>query len=482
MNKKDTPCNSTIEQFSFEEVERIVAQQGTKDELERQIVAYMNRFFAVVKGTTATYVEKVIKLRQPPLSTLEVAKPQPIPTIEYVYRTRNGFREALANKSVVLKSQRVQQTGNRIQTIYQEETINLYDLWTKSKYRCEYDRLAFTEHDDPRAFNTFHGLAVQDEDISKYKTKDVQPWLDHIYEIWCKKDDTIFDYVIKRLALLVQRPFYKAKVAMVLSGKQGAGKGSGLAPIQSIFGKYFKALKPEHVLGQFNESLSDCLVLFLDECGFSKTKKGAAQLKTLITEHEHHINPKHLSGVTVDNCINLFLASNERQCAYVEESDRRYLVLEMDNKYAGKSTKESHAYFSKLGKVPYQAVYKYLMEMNLKDFVPTIYPMTEATRNQKLYSMDTVTAWVHESLQEGADWTKASIITRKELYELYDAHVKLHGQQRAKREASGQVFKQLEEVCGAERVANSRVSIALPGAEKMKEALRTYLNDPEFPI
>jgi len=480
-NRNDTPCNSKLEQFVFEVVEKIAVQTGQKDEMEKQIVSYMNKFFAIIKGTTATYVEKVIRLRQP-VASLELAKQPPIPTIEYIYRTRHGFREAMANKTVTLKTQQTIHYKNRTQSIMQEENINLYDLWTKSKYRCEYDRIVFSEHDDPRAFNTFHGLTTQDEDLSGYTQKDAQPWIDHIFNIWCQKDETLFDYVIKRLALLVQRPFYKAKVAMVLSGKQGAGKGSGLAPIQAIFGKYFKALKPQHVFGNFNDSLADCLVLFLDECGLGNTKKSSAQLKTLITEPEHHINPKHLAGMIVDNCINLFLASNERQCAFVEESDRRYLVLELDNKYAGKSTRESHAYFTIVSKVPHQAVYKYLSEFDLTDFVPTIYPMTEATRTQKLYSMDTVTAWVHESLQEGADWTKAAIMTRKELYELYDAHVKLHGHQRARREASGQVFKQLEEVCGAERVPSSRVSIALPGADKMKEQLRQYLNDAEFPI
>ena len=59
-------ANPTIESFSFEEVEALVDRDDVeRDELECDIVEYMNRFFAIVMGTTPIYVEKTIRHRKP---------------------------------------------------------------------------------------------------------------------------------------------------------------------------------------------------------------------------------------------------------------------------------------------------------------------------------------------------------------------------------------------------------------------------------
>jgi phage/plasmid-associated DNA primase len=415
-------------------------------------------------------------------TSFELARPQPVREVEYVYRNRNGFREAMANKTVVLRTTQTVHRRNRVQTVQEEETVNLYDLWTKSRYRCEFDRLAFTERGEEGSFNIFHGLSVSEADLGRYSAEQAEPWLRHVLEIWCRGDREVFEYVLKRLAFMVQRPFCKSKVAIVLTSRQGAGKGVVMAPIQEIFGKYFKVLKPETVFGEFNDSISDCLVLFLDECTFGGNRKVAAQLKTLITEEKHHINAKYLPAVTLDNHISLFISTNGQWAAPVEESDRRYFVLELDNRYAGKSTAATHAYFKKIRDVPYQAVYKLLMSVDLSGFIPTVYPITEATRTQKLYTMDGVTAWVHQSLGEGSRWTTLPEVSRQDLYADYDAYLRTNGGHYAKREPFSRFLVQLGKICGARHQDGTRCMVAVPPAEDMKQQLRQYLNDDEFPV
>jgi hypothetical protein len=478
-----TPCNDVVEAFSFAEAEQLASRQGlVRHQLELDLMTYMNRFFAIIKGTTATYVEKTVRERTPSPVSFVASPLAPVPVIEYVYRTGKGFRDAMQNKTVVFHTVQTIRTRTAIRTVTEEETINLCDLWNRSKYRCEYDRIAFTEHADQGSFNIYHGLSISRSDLTAHSREQAMPWVQHIYDIWCRGDETLFDYVIRRFAMLVQRPFTKSKVAMVMSSRQGAGKGVVLAPIQEIFGKYFKALKPENVFGAFNDSVSDCLVLFLDECTIGGSKRSAAQLKTLITEKEHYINAKHLPGVMVENHINLFIATNERWSVHVEGCDRRYIVIQLDNRYAGKSTKRTHDYFSRVRSVPYQAVYLFLMGVDISGFVPTIYPTTEATRTQKLYGMDSVTAWVHQSLAEEVQWTTLPTITRQQLYVEYDAFVKNCSGQYTRRESSASFFSLIGELCGAERVEGSRTDIALPGQDRMKERLREYLDDEGFPI
>ena len=318
--------------------------------------------------------------------------------------------------------------------------------------------------------------------MRQYNAEEAEPWVDHLYNIWCKRDNEVFDYVLKRFALLVQRPFFKSKVAIVLTSRQGAGKGVIMAPIQEIFGKYFKVLKPEMVFGAFNDSISDCLVLFLDECTFAGNRKIAAQLKTLITEDTHHINAKYLPSITLDNHLNVFMATNESWSAAVEESDRRQFVLELDNKYAGKSTPETHRYFRKIRDVPYQAVYKFLMNVDIKGFIPYIYPTTEATREQKLYSMDSVTAWVHQSLEEGTQWTLVGSSNKQDLYEDYKLHFKNNSGSYGNLKPFSQFITQVRKIVGVSTDKDNKNNVTIPELEEMKNRLRNYMNDMGFPV
>ena len=132
MSKENTPNNGIIEEFSFRKVEEIIKhEEKTKDELEREIVEYMNRFFCIIIGTSAIYVQK--QVRSKVNTTFFEVGPLPIPKkdIEYVFRTKQGFKEAMANKSVILKTIQTIQHRNRTRVINEEENINLYNLGTR---------------------------------------------------------------------------------------------------------------------------------------------------------------------------------------------------------------------------------------------------------------------------------------------------------------------------------------------------------------
>lgn len=469
-----SPCNSTLESFNLEAVEDIAATAGIdREEMEKRLVVYMNRFYCVVKDTSTTFVEKTINKGE----------------VDYIKRTQRGFKNALSNKAVVYKTTKVKTTRNTTKETTVEVTINLYDLWMKSKHRCEFSRFAFGEEVSKDSFNLFHGLRIRGEDTSKYTKEQAMPWVEHVRRIWCRNDDKTFQYTIRYLAHIVQRPFTKTKVAFVVRSMQGAGKGSVLEKLQSIFGSYFKTVKPKDFMGDFNGVLSDALVLFLDECVFSGDKRMAAELKTLITEASHQINSKYLSTATIENHLNLFVATNYSWCAPIEESDRRYFVLELDNRYAGKTTEEIYAYFGGIKAVPYQAVYLYLMSVSLEGFVPSIYPITPVMREQKIYTMDSTTAWLYYVLTDGSltegvarkIGLDESTFDKRDLYEAYTIYCKDRGGHYAKPEQYSRYFMALRKmVPEVELLVGSKVK--LPNRDKLKAALRAYLDDPDFPI
>ena len=234
--------------------------------------------------------------------------------------------------------------------------------------------------------------------------------------------------------------------------------------------------------GAFNDSISDCLVLYLDECTFGGDRKVAAQLKTLITEEHNHVNAKYLPSVCIENHMTVFVSTNEAWAVSVEESDRRQLVLELDNRYAGKSTPSTHAYFRRIREVPYQAIYKLLMAVDLAGFVPTVYPTTQATRTQKVYTMNSIVAWIHQSLGEAVRWTQLATVSKQDLYEDYKAHVKANGGHYGRAKPFSHFMLELGKVCGIVGVEGSRYELSIPPSEDMKTRLRSYMNDEGFPV
>lgn len=401
--------------------------------------------------------------------------------IEYIFRTDRGFKAAMANKRITLRSSMKVTTRNKTKIVEEEEIMSLYDLWTKSKYRKEFDRMSFTHHNDPRSFNLYHGLAIDNEDISKYKAEDADPWIQHIREIWCRGDENSFVWIIKMLARLVQYPFNKSGVAIVLKGRQGCGKGIILEKLRHIFGSYFKSLRPNEFLGDFNAVLADTLILFLDESVWSGDRRTAAALKTLITEPKMQINQKNLPAFTIENNLNFFMATNYQQAAPVEEGDRRYYCLNCDKRYAGKGTPENIAYFKKIANVPYQSVYKFLMSIDIDDFEPTIYPTTNAIREQKIYGMDTVTGWVYHSIVEEKVWIRLGSIMGKVLYEEYVNYVKHLGGHYGRPIRYENWQDKLFECTGIRKDTKTKNMLEIPSVGEIKSQMRDLMNDDTFP-
>lgn len=104
--------------------------------------------------------------------------------------------------------------------------------WLSWSKRQTYDSLIF----DPSGkgqegcFNTWQGLAVT------AKEGQCERILEHIRLVWCGGNQGQFEYVICWLALLVQMPWIKPEVALVLRSKEGTGKTMVVQMLLQIFG------------------------------------------------------------------------------------------------------------------------------------------------------------------------------------------------------------------------------------------------------
>ena len=99
-------------------------------------------------------------------------------------------------------------------------------------------------------------------------------------------------------------------------------------------------------------------------------------LKSIITEKEAVINQKNMPERSIENVVNLIMVSNNFNSVKIEAGDRRYVVMEVSDKYKG-----NFEYFDSLIKSFddefYNNLFTFFMKRDLSKFNLRKLPKTE---------------------------------------------------------------------------------------------------------
>lgn len=277
--------------------------------------------------------------------------------------------------------------------------------WLRHKKRREYPNgVVFSPGKEvPGAYNHWRGFAVEPDPKGSCTLI-----LKHIREIICKGDQDAYNYMIGYFAHLIQRPEEKPGVAIVLRGEKGTGKDTigdyvgGLFPHHHV-----KIASQEHMIGRFNAHQEKCLMLHVEEGFWAGNKQGEGMLKHLITSEKVFIEPKGLNGFHVQSVLRLFMSSNEKWVVPATEDERRYFVLDVDNRYSLKNAthEQRKAYFQPIRREMLStgraALLDFLMKYDLSKFDVRAVPDTAALAEQKLQGLKNIERWWHGQLQSG---------------------------------------------------------------------------------
>lgn len=287
-----------------------------------------------------------------------------------------------------------------------KSVIDLGRWWIKHQARREYDTVIF-DPALPREYNNCYNV-YQGLNVAPFKGS----WrytLRHIYKVLCNCDKEKFLYTIKWFAWTLQNPGIPAEVVIILKGKQGAGKGFIFAQFVEIFGDHgLHISNRNHLTGNFNAHLANCVFLFADEAYFPGDKEIVGAINQLVTEKKLATERKRMDVVKTKNCLHIGMATNEEWVIPAGEDTRRYFINKVDDEYAfnNKTPTEREEYFNNLwGEMANggrEAMVNDLLHVNLKDWHPRFsIPKTEEFKRQAMLSLSGYSKIVSSFLEAG---------------------------------------------------------------------------------
>lgn len=307
-----------------------------------------------------------------------------------VWLTKEAFKDMTAEMEV-----RTTKTHEDGSTTVSTRKAN--QMWLNSPYRRRFWEVSFdpSGNSPDHTYNLWTGFAVEP------KKGDWSLFRKHIWEVVCRKDREVFDYVIGWMARAVQEPHLPGEVALVLRGGKGVGKGTFANTFGRLFGKHYIAVSNKvHLVGRFNEHLKSTCVLFIDEGFWAGDVQNESTLKQVITEPTIPVEAKFRDVENVPNRLHIIMASNAGWVVPVSGMERRFLVMDLDDKHA-----QDIPYFTRIHMQMedggLEAMLYDLLHYDLSNFNHRKPPHTQGLHDQMVHTLKGFDAWWYEKLQDG---------------------------------------------------------------------------------
>jgi hypothetical protein len=194
---------------------------------------------------------------------------------------------------------------------------------------------------DNNVLSLFQGYPYDIDEVKKYSEL-INPFLNHIFEVICDKNNELYIYVISWISFLIQNPVRKTETALIIIGEQGTGKNKFFTDVISkLFGRYCisKENNISNIIGRFNSIIENKILIICNELQNIDNAKllDTSGLKSLISDNEINIESKYINTRKIQNVSNFIFVSNNLLPINIECSDRRYIVYKISNSYKNNS-------------------------------------------------------------------------------------------------------------------------------------------------
>ena len=207
-------------------------------------------------------------------------------------------------------------------------------LWRGDTDMKTYERFVFVPGAEvsDEDFNTFMGFEYQS------KEGNVAPFLELI-NIICNHEQRCIDYVLNYLAHIIQKPWEKPGVALVVNGPKGSGKDTPFDFVGDLLGHMFhNTYTPENTIwGRFNGDMKHNLMAKIEEANLSMmTKEVEEKFKSIITAPKHTFENKGKDVGDSKPSYSRFIATtNNAVPIHITDDERRFCLLQASSEKRG---------------------------------------------------------------------------------------------------------------------------------------------------
>jgi len=288
----------------------------------------------------------------------------------------------------------------------QVKTVPASKIWYQHPRVRLYDKLVVKPDSDyvrRNEYNAWRGYGVSrvdDESIS------IEPILDHIRNIICAGNEEHYVWLMSWIAQMYQAPTEKPGTAIMLYGMQGCGKTIISELLQKLWHRnhVVPANTPQQFLGRFNSHLEYAILIACEEAVWAGSSKDTDRLKDIITGKRLMLEPKGRDMLYCKNNLRIFGTTNREFSVPAGIGERRWFVIDCDNKYADCVNDPGRVgYFKSLFKlIDDKRVLGRFLDFVLKyDYSSvnlTSAPKTEALARSQSHNLDPVPRWVYDCL------------------------------------------------------------------------------------
>lgn len=316
--------------------------------------------------------------------------------------------------------------------------INFIDTWTRNNDEIRvYDKMDIypnVRKCPENVFNLWTPFAMEVVEEYQHDEEGLKFFLDFIKHVICghkveEKSFPQYDYLVKYLAHLVQKPEKKIGKCIILISKQGGGKGMFLKMLKRILGafKIFESVNPARdVFGDFNPLMEKATFVSFDEMSNTKISADAQEnFKNFITADIMTIRNLYIAPYPINSYhAFIIMTNNEDGGMLFKEDDRRFFAVRMsDDKTPGNDGFQAYwdkwlAYLAGDDNI-WKTIYEYLMEVDISgDWLNKI-PKTAHHLNLENGNKDSLDAWFEDM---AATW-RADKNEDKKYEEVFDGAI-----------------------------------------------------------
>lgn len=254
------------------------------------------------------------------------------------------------------------------------DEASFLEKWVHDKNKRNYESMVFLPglEPPPDRLNIFCGFPFEP------KEGDVSRFLELI-DMVCNHQKNAVEYMLDWLAHLIQKPYEKHEVSIIVQGLKGSGKDSPFDKFGELLGKmFFNTGTPENdVFSSFNGMLKHNLLVKMEEGNFQTNKNNEPKLKSMISAKKVAIQEKNKDQINYDNYSRFIITTNEEIPIHITPDERRWFLVKTSDENRGKRD-----FWNDTWRVFSDPLYNsylmhYFMNRDISQFAPREYPDTQ---------------------------------------------------------------------------------------------------------